>query len=159
MPFIIAWPGTIQSGISRALVTHTDFIASFSALLDVELPEGAAPDSQNCTAAILGNNPVGNACIIEEAGGYALRTGDWKLIRQSEAPSSGAKRSAAQAQNRTQYELYNLAQHIGEQHNVPLRYPEKASVLTDLLEQISQDARPRNTFESLQGNRSGDDRP
>ena len=54
MPFIVSWPGKIKPGISNALVTQTDFFASFAALIGQEVPKGAAPDSVNVLPALLG---------------------------------------------------------------------------------------------------------
>lgn len=126
VPFIVTWPGRIQPGSSTALVSHTDFIRSFAQLLDVELPDGAAPDGLNSMDALLGKG-AGNRYLLQETGHHlALRDGDWKLIR------FGTKKQAG----KVRYELYNLENDIGEQTNVLSQHPERADAMRAVLDQI-----------------------
>ncbi len=146
VPLIARWPARIKPGTSAALVSHTDFIASFADLLKVELPPGAAPDSQNCLAALLGNDPKGNAYIVEEASGYALRAGEWKLVKlpAGQGSKSGPKNKASGLG----YELYDLAHDPGEQHDVAQAQPEKIKTLSPILEKIVQGAGVRETVQA-----------
>ncbi len=149
VPLIIRWPAKIKAGTSAALVTHTDFIASFASLLNVTLPKGAAPDSQNCMAALLGEDPKGNSFIIEEAGGYALRAGNWKLIRNTAMQSRRQKNANDATSAGPQYELYDLSNDIGEQTDLAKQRPEKVAELSPILEKVVQGAGARETFEAV----------
>ena len=51
--FIANWNGKILSGVSDALFSQIDLIASFGLLAVAELPEGAGPDSRNSVNLLL----------------------------------------------------------------------------------------------------------
>ena len=144
MPFIVRWPARVQSGTSDALVTQTDFMASFAKMLDQKLPNGAAADSQNTLAAILGEDPEGATYIVEEARNWALRKNDWKLVR-NDPPK---KKQNAQPT----YELYNLAEDIGEEHNVAGKHPETVEQMSGMLEEIIAGASARKVFRQAEKN-------
>ncbi len=143
VPLIVHWPSTIQHGESSALVSHVDFLASFADLLGVELPEGAAPDSQNVMDALLGKDAKGNTCIIEESPGkIALRKGDWKLAKNKHSRNN--KKEADPA-----FELYNIAMDIGEQNNIIDKHPKIMEEMKALLLKIENGAKARGTFSRL----------
>lgn len=128
VPLVVRWPGRIRPGVSDALVTQVDFLASFARMLNQEIPEGAAPDSRDCLDALLGDESHGSAFILEQARGVAIRKGPWKYI---EPPASGrnAKPSA---------ELYNVATDISEQVNIISEHPDIAKELAALLQRHRQ---------------------
>jgi len=132
VPFIVRWPARVKPGRSEALLTHTDFIRSFAALLDVAVPDDAAPDGQNAIKALLGEDRVGNEYIVEEAAGYALRQGQWKLVMNLPRPRQKNKQPT--------YELYNLADDISEQNNILAGHPEKVKQLSAMLLKIKEGA-------------------
>lgn len=127
VPFIIRWPARIKPGVSDAMVNQIDFISSFAALLDFEVPSEEAKDSRNTLAAFLGEDEVGLPFMIEEAGrhGRALRVGEWKYIGEGAAKNKG--KSA---------ELYNLAEDPSEQNNIISKHPEKAEAMANQLEEL-----------------------
>ena len=147
MPFIVSWPDGIKPGKSSALVTHTDFIASFADFFDVTIPEGAAIDSQNSMSALLGKDKKGNAYIVEEAVGYALRHGDWKFVLGT-PPKGKKKKGKSWIGKKSADELYNLADDIGEQHNVLEKYPEIVERMSKILIKIKNGAGVRETVEN-----------
>jgi arylsulfatase A-like enzyme len=126
VPLIVRWPARIKPGKSNALVSQLDFVASFAALLDIELPKEAAMDSQNALPALLGEDPAGDTYIVEEAGGLALREGPWKLI----AGKKAAKKAGGQ--------LYNLETDIGEQVDVAAKHPDVVEEMSATLERIRE---------------------
>jgi len=128
VPFILRWPGQVKPGKSAAMVNQIDFIASFAALLEIELDAGQAIDSRNCLPALLGKDPQGLPFMIEEAGGLALRRGPWKFIP---AGKGGRKKAAGG-------ELYNLDNDTGEQNNVIKDHPDLAGEMAELLEKLNQ---------------------
>ena len=142
MPFLVRGPGVVKAGVSDALVSQVDFIATFAALVGQKLPGGAAPDSQNILPALLGTSKKGRDHVLEQAGNVAIRVGDWKYI----PPSSGARRNAATNSdlgNDPAGQLYNLAEDIGEKNNLAARHPEKVAELTARLVQLKADAASR----------------
>ena len=118
VPFIVSWPGTIKPGQSAALVSQIDFIASFAAMLGIELGDAEAADSRNSLAAFLGEDPSGQTFTLEEAGKMvAIRHGDWKFIPR----------------NNGRGELYNVDTDPGESKSLADQYPDKAADLASLL--------------------------
>ncbi len=124
VPFIVRWPARIKPGVSDALVNQIDFMGSFAALLDLEIPENEAADSRNTLAALLGDDPVGLDFMIEEAGRRrALRRGDWKYIAPVKTMNKRNRGAGPEAA------LYNLKDDPGESKNVIAEHPEKAEAL------------------------------
>ena len=121
VPFIVRWPGHVKPGKSAALVSQIDFIASFAALLDIDLTEDQAIDSRNALPALLGEDPRGQPYLIEEAGGLALRRGPWKYVRGRKGKKG---------------ELYDLDSDVGEQVNVADEREAIAQKLDELLQRL-----------------------
>ena len=136
VPFIVSWPTKIKAGVSDALVNQIDFLHSFAQFLDLDLPQGAAPDSRNTLDAFLGNSEDGLLFMLEEAANaLAIREGDWKYI---EFHSSKYK------PNPPQPALYNLETDISEANNVIAEYPKIAQSLRKQLHTIQKSGSTRN---------------
>jgi len=119
VPFMVRWPGHVEPGQSDALVNQIDFIASFAALLDIDLSVDQAIDSRNSLPALLGEDQQGQPYMIEEAGRrLALRRGPWKYV--------AAKKE----------ELYNLGSDVGEQKNVANENENLAKEMRELLQKL-----------------------
>ncbi len=131
VPLIIRWPGRIKPGRSAALVNQIDLLASFAALLNVELGYDEARDSRNMLAAFMGKDPVGCPYTIEEARGQALRQGKWKYI-----PAKKKKKGGSGA-------LYDLNKDIGEKTNVISKFPEIAEDMDRRLKELISNGRVR----------------
>ncbi len=127
VPLIVRWPAKVKPGRSDALISQVDFLASFAAMLDVDLPKGAGPDSRDYLSALFGDDKKGSEYIVEQARGAALRRGQWKFIPDKRAKS--AKGSVGG-------ELYNLKSDPGEQENVIADHPEVAAAMAAMLERI-----------------------
>ena len=79
LPFIVAWPGTVKPGLSDALLSHVDLLASLAALTGAKVPDGAARDSQNLLDALLGRSMTGRDNVVQQGVGIeAIRQG-WPL--------------------------------------------------------------------------------
>jgi len=108
VPFIVRWPGRIEPGVSEALFSQTDLLASFATFFGTAVPEGQAPDSRDFWSTLMGKEP-GEVIILEEARRQvALRLGTWKYIG-GEKP-----------------QLYDLSKDIAERNNVLKSQPEVA---------------------------------
>ncbi len=142
VPFIARCPGSVRTGVSDALVSQVDFIASFAALAGQKFPDGAAPDSQNILPALLGKSKQGREHVLQHAGTVAIRAGDWKYI----PPNRGQRRNAntnSDLGNDPAGQLYNLAKDAGEKNNLAAEHPEKVAELTARLVQLKADAASR----------------
>ena len=142
-PFIVRWPKQVQPGISKAMVSQVDLIASLAALTGQTLRQEDAPDSLNQMDALLGKDPAGRSYIIQQGiNTMAIVKGDWKYI----VPGKGAK-IAWQTGNETgcdpEPQLYNLSEDIGEKNNLAAVHPDIVKELDTLLQEIKQADRSR----------------
>ena len=122
VPFIVRWPAAVKPGVSGALVSQIDFVASFAAMFNQEIPSGDAIDSRDTLSALLGADAVGLPFMLVEAKDQALREGPWKFI-----PATGKKKGG---------ELYQLDEDPGEQVNVIKQHVERAAAMKERLEKI-----------------------
>jgi arylsulfatase A-like enzyme len=146
VPFVVRWPARVKPGVSDALVSQVDFLASFSALIgepagDLSTPardesRRAKVDSENVLAALLGTSKTGRTVLVEQAGArLALRQGAWKYIPPSQGPKI-QQNTNTETGNDPQPQLYDLASDPGERTNVAAARPEKARELAAILEAI-----------------------
>jgi arylsulfatase A len=145
VPFVAKWPGKIPAGtVSKEIVSTTDMMATFAAIVEEKLPQGAGPDSYNVLPALLGDAlPDPERPIVFISGGtgaHSLRAGKWKLIEgqgnrgygefRSKKPVPHAKPGDPPSQ------LYNLDVDLGEANNLYAQHPEIARRLEKALNKI-----------------------
>jgi len=135
--FIANWNGKILSGVSDALFSQIDLMASFGILAGAELPEGAGPDSRNSVNLLLGKSAIGRDWVVEHSanGRLSVIKGDWKYIE----PGPGVKvmtNTNTETGNDPMPQLYNLRKDIGEKNNLASESQDVVKQLTDLLNTI-----------------------
>jgi arylsulfatase A-like enzyme len=126
VPFVVRWPTRVRPGVSHALVSQVDLLASLAALVGGTVPQGEAPDSLNQN---------GRDHIVQHARRLALREGKWKYIE----PSQGAPRSEqtnTELANDAAPQLYDLDSDIGETKNLAAQQPERVGAMADRLAAI-----------------------
>ncbi len=123
VPFMISWKGHIKPGISDALVSQMDLLASFA---EFTKQKNETIDSQNVIDALLGKSPKGReSLILGRNNGISFRQGDWILIPPHSGPKSTGKFTNIETGRDTIYQLYNVKNDIGQQHNLASQMPEK----------------------------------
>ncbi len=137
-PLIVSWPARVKPGVSEALISQVDFMASLAALVGVELPENAGQDGQNVLPALLGESDQGREALVLEAfKRVGLRRGDWKYIPAGQV----SERGGPGQWNRTQYRglggLFNLKDDPGEKNNLADVHPERAKEMRAMLETLT----------------------
>jgi arylsulfatase A-like enzyme len=142
VPFIVRWPSRVKPGVSDALVSQVDFLASFAALTRQNLAKDAGPDSVDTLPAFLGTSNTGRRELVVQAGGQALRLGQWKYMEASKRPKLNTPTNT-ELGNDVVPQLYDLASDPGEVHNVAEKYPEKVSEMDALLKKIRQSGTSR----------------
>jgi arylsulfatase A-like enzyme len=135
VPFVLRWPARAKPGLSNALVSQVDLLASLAGLLGQALAPGEAPDSEDVTPALLGTAPVGRESLVEQAGGLSLRHGSWKYIEPSDGPAVD-KQTNTELGNAPLAQLYDLATDPGETRNLATAQPARVRRMQGLLEQI-----------------------
>ncbi len=137
VPFIVSWPGAVETGESDALVSQVDFFASFAALAGVSLDADAGPDSVDVLDALLGQSDTGRAEIVLEGvqAKTVLRQGDWVFIPPHQGPPVNTNVNI-ETGNCPVPQLYNLSGDIGQIENVASIYPNVAERMADRLREI-----------------------
>jgi arylsulfatase A len=146
VPFVIKWPGVTKRGaVTDALISQVDFMATFAALVNFNLPRDSAEDSFNFELWLKGETKTPPRSTIvhnTNAKDYAIRDGDWLLV---DAKSGYASHKPSLAWNKKHQkgpddnqavELYNLNDDIGQRHNLAAEHPEKVAQLQALLKNI-----------------------
>ena len=135
VPFMVRWPARVKRGVSNALVSQVDLLASMAALVGTAVPKGEAPDSTNQLKALLGEDPKGRDHIVEHAGRLALREGQWKYIEPSPGPRRNEQTNTELA-NDPAPQLYDLDTDIGETNDLAARQPERVKAMAERLAAI-----------------------
>ncbi len=142
MPFLVSWPGTVKPGVTDALLSQVDLLASLSSFAGIDVAANSAADSTNVMDALLGRSKTGRESLVEESDGIAIRKGPWKLIPPhrglaiAQKDEEGRIRKPAANRGMDTAQLYNLADDPGETKNVADEHPDVVKELTELLTQI-----------------------
>lgn len=133
VPFITYWKGKIQPGVSDALVTQIDLLASLAAFTgSLE----SAPDSQNLMDTFLGKSQKGrDAFVMEAYTKTALRAGAWVMIPPYPGPAI-EKNVNIEMGNSPDYQLFNLKDDPGQTINLAESNPEKLQEMIGQFEKI-----------------------
>ncbi len=132
VPLIVRWPARIEPGVSNALVSQVDLLASFAALLGVDLKDDEAPDSRDTLEAFLGEDTRGVAYLIEESLNLALRYKNWKYVESTRVKSDSGKWIPLPES------LFDLSQDPQEKTNLIESHPETAARLRSMLESMKE---------------------
>jgi arylsulfatase A-like enzyme len=145
---VIRWPEGVKRGVSDALVSQVDLIASVAAWSGQTLAPPDAPDSLDLMPAFLGRSRQGREHLIEQAGGLALRVGQWKYMEPSKRPRVNAN-TRTELGNDTVPQLYDLTGDPGETRNLADKHPSRVMEMDALLQQIRKGALGRTQKPAL----------
>jgi len=142
IPFMARWTGKIKPGTqSDELISLTDLMATFAALIGKDLPPDAAPDSYNALPELLGRpslNPDRPAVFAAGTGALSIRVGKWKYFdgQTIDGINPFSKKKPELNPDMPPGQLYDLDKDIREANNLYDQYPEVVSRLKGLLEDI-----------------------
>jgi len=144
VPFFTYWKGKIQPQVSDALVCQIDLIASLAKLVGTDVKN---TDSQNLLDVFLGKSKKGRKNLVIEANTKtAFREGDWLMIPiYSGEPV--LEEVNIEVGNSIEYQLYNLKQDIGQEHNLAKREPKLLSKMIKDFESVRGDYKNVETIE------------
>jgi len=142
IPLLVRWPGQIKRGVSEALVSQIDLLASFASFTKQPLAAQDAPDSFDLMRALLGKAKTGRDSLIEQAGALSLRQGPWKYIEPGNGPKIN-RNTNTELGNDPAPQLYNLAADLGETRNVASQHPARVKAMAAELQRIRQSGRSR----------------
>ncbi len=122
VPFFAYWKGKITPGVSEALISQIDLLASLGSLVDSDVK---TEDSKNLLNVLLGDSQEGREHLILEATSRtAFRKGDWVMIPPYEGAAVN-KQVDIELGNSKEYQLYNLKEDIGQSDNLASSHPDK----------------------------------
>ena len=137
VPMIIRWPARVKPGVSDALVSQVDFLASFASLLGQEYDRYSAVDSRETLATFLGESKQGRDEFVEQGGPIALREGTWKFIQPSAGPRFN-EATQTETGKSPDAQLYDLASDLAESKNVAASQPERVKQMAARLEGLKK---------------------
>jgi arylsulfatase A-like enzyme len=126
-PFIVRWPGVVQPGSTCSQnVQQADIMATLAEVWGAKLPDNAGEDSFSFLPLLKGADKPTRENAVNTAGNGlpSLRKGPWKLV------------FAADPQQKTKVQLYNLDDDLGETKNLASEKPELVAEMTALMEQL-----------------------
>ena len=137
MPFIVSWPGTIDQGISDALISQVDLLASFAALTGGSIPAGRAQDSQNLIDTLMGKSSVGRTELVQQGVEiHGFRRGDWKYIPPGEVTNRATIGVFRRDRIQEPGALFFLTEDPEELNDLASQYPLIAKEMRRGLEEI-----------------------
>ncbi|MBL9129275.1 MAG: arylsulfatase [Verrucomicrobiales bacterium] len=142
VPFVVRWPGRIAPGVSDALVSQVDLLATLASLVGRQLAPGDAPDSRDILPALLGRSPIGRDHLVEHANGLALRQGSWKFIPESPGAAI-AWQTGIETGNSEAPQLYDLSIDPAESRNLAADDADRVAAMRKFLSRIRQQESPR----------------
>jgi arylsulfatase A-like enzyme len=140
VPFVVRWPARVKAGVSDALISQVDLLASMAALTGQPLGASGGPDSRDTLPALLGTSSAGRTDLVEQGTGLSVRQGSWKYIEPNKRPAMNTNTNT-ELGNRPEPQLYDLASDPGERTNVAARHPEKVAELQALLDRVRKAGR------------------
>ena len=130
VPFFVRWPGIVKPGsVHRGPICQTDLLATFAEILGTELPANAGEDSESFLHILTGtHSATPRSPVIHHAmnGRFAIRSGDWKLVMETEKQSR---------------ELYHLNNDPAETTDLAKHHPEIVQSLTQKITDIVNNGR------------------
>ena len=138
VPFIVSWPQKIKPGISPAMVSQIDLLASFSRMLQVDLPKDYPNDSEDMLNALTGVSRQGRSVLIEQGmRTLAIVQDNWKYIEPSNGPAMNLLTNTELGNNKGG-QLFDLSNDPGEKNNLADKNVQKTKDLAELLENIKK---------------------
>jgi arylsulfatase A len=86
-------------------------------------------------SALLGTSAAGRDQLVEHASVLSLRKGPWKLIEPGKGPKVLANTNAETGQA-GEFQLYNLAEDLGETKDVAALHPDRVQTMRTLLDAV-----------------------
>lgn len=134
VPYIVHWTGNVRPGVSDALVSQIDLLATLAELTKTDFAEKPDIDSRDQLSAWLGEDSNGRDYIIGAAGSLTVLTKQWKYIE----PSNGSAynpQTNTELGNNSEDQLYNMTIDRGEYDNVADENPLVVRFLKQILEE------------------------
>ncbi|WP_461533646.1 sulfatase family protein [Sinomicrobium sp.] len=128
IPFAVYWKGKIKPQVSDAIVCQVDLLASLAKFTGQNVTE---TDSKDIMDVFLGKSNKGReSLILEGTSRTILRNGDWVMIPPYPGEAVQKQVNIEMGISKS-YQLYNLAEDPGEQHNLAEKHPDKLKAMQE----------------------------
>lgn len=125
VPFIARWPNRIPAGTTTdALINHTDVLATFAELLDVNDLDVETRIDSHSFLPVLRDPDIQHQRPAMAVTERSFRDGDWKLTFNNGWRSAGSDESGLE-----QASLYNLVDDLGETRDLSETQPDRKQQL------------------------------
>ena len=155
VPFIARWPGKIKPGTrSSQTLSLTDLMATFAAITNVKLPQGAGEDSVNMLPALIGSDKgksIRKYTLHQTISlALAIRRGPWKYLDHKGSGGNNYDRAGRwgmkkyivpEKEPEAPGQLYNLDTDPGETNNLYFKRSEIVKELKNKLEEFKKSGR------------------
>jgi arylsulfatase A len=136
VPFIVQWPAKVSPGVSTAMISQVDLLASFSQLLHLPISGSDTLDSENMLPSLLNKTNKGRTVLVEQGmESLAIVKDNWKYIAPNNGPPLNTLTNI-ELGNAQQPQLYDLSNDPAEKRNLAADYREKVNELAALLKKI-----------------------
>jgi arylsulfatase A-like enzyme len=137
VPTLVWAPGRARPGVSDALLSQVDFLASFAHLAGAPLAETERADSLQFADTLLGRSSEGRENLVTEGFGAKtlLREDNWVYIPRYPGPVLFGGKAVETGHGSTP-QLYDLSSDIGQRTNLAADNPERVEAMKTLLETI-----------------------
>jgi len=133
VPFVVNWKGKLKPGVSDALVCQIDLLSSLASLVGSKV---RTKDSENLIDVFTGKSDIGRKeLVLEATSKTAFRKGDWAMIPPYKGPAINSEVNIELGNNK-EYQLYNLKEDIGQEHNLAISNPKKLKEMISCFEKI-----------------------
>lgn len=123
IPFMVRWPKKIIPGVSNALISQHDLLASIARLTGQKI---SSSDSEDLLDTLIGQSNTGRKSLVVQAlgGRTAYKEGEWIFIPAYWGDEKLGKENIETGACSC-YQLYNLMDDPGQKINLASKYPEK----------------------------------
>jgi len=134
IPFMVRWPKEIVPGVSNALISQHDLLASIARLTGQKI---ASSDSEDLLDTLIGKSDTGRKSLVVQAlgGRTAYKEGEWIFIPAYWGDEKLAKENIETGACSC-YQLYNLTDDPGQKINLASKYPEKTKEMLNTYRNI-----------------------
>ncbi len=141
-----SWPGHIPAGKVVDQPVHIiDWYPTLVNLAGGSLKQSLPPDGKDIWKVLVeGARSPHDALLLSGTapGKAAVRVGDWKLLRGERDTMSAKQGKGAKGDKGEGYQLYNLANDLGEKINLAVSRPEKLEEMKGHLDRLLKNAFP-----------------
>jgi arylsulfatase A-like enzyme len=155
VPFVVRWPGHVKAGsVSDEVITQVDIMATLAEILQIELPEGAAPDSHDFLPVLKGekyDSPIREATVHNTFNSkWGLRKGKWLYIDNPSGEHSKMPESFKELRGYVDFEtegiLFDMGKDPGQRENLFEQHPEVAGEMEAILQGYRDQACGENCY-------------